>query len=653
MAAYRRPKSPKYLQTRLIRAIIEGALFLERAATGRMTPMDMTISRLAQAVQADDVEQARAILKARPELVNMDTGNNEHRALHYAVYNRSPEMVRLLMQSGADARKGIWPIREATTALTFAVERGYDEIANIIRDEEQGLPQGTSAATASGHGSHREDAWPAALAEAGQSEDETTFIAALEAHRPVINTFFYSMAPLHVAAYQGWNRAAAWLLEHGADVNGRDDGGGPSPLECALFQHQASSPIVGLLRDAGAEVTPRAAIALGEADTVRRMHAEGKLEGRLPARQGGRSFMEVAVAYSRPEMLTLLFDLGLPLTPNAAVLLGKADWLRKQLAAGTLENPIDYDGGLISFAITHDRSEMLAELLDMGLDPNERTRVENTEDSYASGFPLHHCVRLDKPGMAEMLLTHGADLNAAHSDRGTALYAAYGQKRRAMITLLESHGAFLDAELVGYLGDAELARQMVADEKAGRLKEGVVPRGTTVAEAFIGKGHLELTRMALEHIQWPRDDSRWHWPMLQALTSDDAEGKDLECFLLLLQRAGPNASSHGRTLLHHVMALGPIPGFGKDLTPERRRAFAKPLLDRGARLDIRDDLLKSTPLGWACRWGRAEMVRLLLEHGADPEEADAEPWARPLAWAERMKRVAVLAVLREFGQPRS
>jgi ankyrin repeat protein len=137
--------------------------------------------------------------------------------------------------------------------------------------------------------------------------------------------------------------------------------------------------------------------------------------------------------------------------------------------------------------------------------------------------------------------------------------------------------------------------------------------------------------------------------MLQALTSDDTDGKDLECFLLLLERADASVSSHGRTLLHHVMALGPIPGFGKDLTPERRRAFAKPLLDAGARLDIRDDLLKSTPLGWACRWGRAEGVKLLLEHGADPVEADAEPWARPAAWAEKMKHDAVVAVLRQYG----
>ena len=72
-------------------------------------------------------------------------------------------------------------------------------------------------------------------------------------------------------------------------------------------------------------------------------------------------------------------------------------------------------------------------------------------------------------------------------------------------------------------------------------------------------------------------------------------------------------------------------------------------LDAGARMDLRDDLLKSTPLGWACRWGREELVRLLLDRGADPVEADAEPWARPKAWAEKMGHGAVLVALQNIG----
>jgi hypothetical protein len=41
-----------------------------------------------------------------------------------------------------------------------------------------------------------------------------------------------------------------------------------------------------------------------------------------------------------------------------------------------------------------------------------------------------------------------------------------------------------------------------------------------------------------------------------------------------------------------------------------RIGFATILLDVVARLDARDDLLRNSPLGWACRWGRVELVTL-------------------------------------------
>ena len=40
----------------------------------------------------------------------------------------------------------------------------------------------------------------------------------------------------------------------------------------------------------------------------------------------------------------------------------------------------------------------------------------------------------------------------------------------------------------------------------------------------------------------------------------------------------------------------------------------------GARVDIRDELLKSTPLGWACRWGRVHFVELLLSRARTRRE---------------------------------
>ena len=88
-------------------------------------------------------------------------------------------------------------------------------------------------------------------------------------------------------------------------------------------------------------------------------------------------------------------------------------------------------------------------------------------------------------------------------------------------------------------------------------------------------------------------------------------------------------------MLHEVIPEDPAVGV----------RLATILLDAGARLDVREELLKSTPLGWACRWGRTEIVKLFLARGADPVEGDAEPWATPRAWAERMGGSEIVEVL--------
>src|SRR6185436_10584660 len=117
-----------------------------------------------------------------------------------------------------------------------------------------------------------------------------------------------------------------------------------------------------------------------------------------------------------------------------------------------------------------------------------------------------------------------------------------------------------------------------------------------------------------------------------------------ESFRLVLERCDPNlcAAESGQTMLHEVIARDHGVGV----------ALASILLDAGARLDIRDDLLKSTPLGWACRWGRVELVKLLLARGADPIESGAEPWATPLAWAERRQHAEIASILRQRGADR-
>ena len=567
----------------------------------------VTAGRLCDAVERGDIATVRDMLARRPEIVNLEwPGHGEHRALHVAVLRRDPAMVRLLMESGADARRGIWPHRDATSALRFAIERGYDEIVAVIHQEElrrRGLDQ---AAPAYEINREREDAmW---------SSDQERVIVLLEADPTLVRRRHPDgWTVLHRAAGMLQERVVAWLLERGADVNTRakilwtpldfaasrrlwDDGDGPERF----------ASLAKMLLHGGAEPSSISAVALGDVDWVRARHAEGKLI-----------------------------------------------------------NPTSFDvfgpfGGLLSIAVKHDRLEMLALLLDLGLDPDERMRLEDTEEvAYSWGLPLHLCAGSGKFAMAEMLLARGADPNGQVCASGTPVGRAYGARDWDMVKLLESHGGVVYAANAGYYRDAELARRLFADEAAGRLRDGAVDTGTTLAETLLGTGATggdpEIVRMALARIDWPRDDPRWYWklqdplcfwnhmPGIPTANPEFDRGTYLTCFRLVLERCDPNVcpDRFGQTALHEVAAMG------GHVTSEEVMEFAKALLDAGATLDIRDDLLKSTPLGWACRWGRAELVRLLLERGADPVEADAEPWATPRAWAHKMRRDAVLAVLRE------
>src|SRR5712692_5128652 len=176
---------------------------------------------------------------------------------------------------------------------------------------------------------------------------------------------------------------------------------------------------------------------------------------------------------------------------------------------------------------------------------------------------------------------------------------------------------------------------------AERCRRGVVSPGRTLAEDLLdfasSGGDPEIVRLALERIDWPRDDSRWffflarsldfwnHIPWLYAGNPELDRGTYLACFRLVLERCDPDViGGFGRTVLHEVAAMG------DHVTEEEAAAFGRALLDAGARTDVRDETLKSTPLGWACRWGRLELVKLLLARGADPIEPEAEPWATPL-----------------------
>lgn len=75
---------------------------------------------------------------------------------------------------------------------------------------------------------------------------------------------------------------------------------------------------------------------------------------------------------------------------------------------------------------------------------------------------------------------------------------------------------------------------------------------------------------------------------------------------------------------------------------------AELLIKYGAELNPIDEEYQSTPLGLAARWGHTEMVRFLLNSGADKNKSGAA-WSTPLAWARSKGHLEIEKILSDAG----
>jgi ankyrin repeat protein len=535
-------------------------------------------------VESGDLAAARALLERRPEIV--DQGRGEMRAIHMAVMRRNLAMTQLLLEFGADTDGGIWPNRDATSPHLMAHDRGYTEITDAIQNArvQRGLRGNTVPREVKGK-----------LERAYRTGGEEAMITVLDQHPELAD-----LCPpdgctmLHQMAGRGALKLTKWMIDHGADVNVKWK---------QEYWHS--------------EWTPLDFAASGWGDDWWKFD------------------------YAKFEATAkLLLEHGAELRPISAATLGRCDYLEK-CSKAQLEGQRALEG-----AVRGGHLDALRLLLDLGLDPDERVRVGAIADqTWSAAGPLFHAVIQNRLDMARLLLERGADPNAQVWTSGSPAYRAYDIRNPEMIALIEKYGGWIDAGSAGYARQVDIARKMLT----GEIDSHIDPNdfsGHTVAEQLLWGGAsslcAEIVRMALEHIDWAPGDPRWFWMLWRPVPGHEdynerQQAEACETFQLILARCGPNqrAPEHGQTMLHEVIARDH--GVGAQL--------ATILLDSGARLDIRDHLLNSTPLGWACRWGRLEIVKLLLARGADPVEPDAEPWATPRAWAEKMKRPEIIEVL--------
>ncbi len=567
----------------------------------------MNVEAFCDAVQAGDLETVQELSKTRPELVNIEIGgrSGEQIAIHLAVLNRDPAMTQLLMQLGSDARKGIWPHREATSAFTIATDRGWDDIVTIIEQQERQRRTKLSAA-GSTIGPQTDKVFKAI-----QENRNDDVIHLLAGDLSLIRACDVGgRTPLHIAAAMHNPELIGWLIERGADVNAiaqRDvpphlheahDSPGKAPLDyaavlagwsahgrdfCFLERSRSSrerfDETLGLLRSAGAHITPRAAVAVGDVSLVARMHREGQLANDIHF----------------------------------------------------------FRGGLLSIAVRINSTEMVSQLLSLGIDPDESV-VSSDDGSKSWGAPLWFAAMCGRHEIAKTLLDHGADVNAIIFACGDAMSIARSTEDEQLQSLLVDHGARTTVEYVAGCADVALAKKILDGKTPATSLNLESPTPTGIAEQMLlaaGDNCPEIVRLCLPCIERGKDDSWWNYAMMRSTT----EPQSLE----YIQQYGVNPNvvgENGFTLLHHIATTS--------VEDSERVKIATLLLDHGASLEQRDRLLSSTPLGWACRWGRRELVDLYLSRGAAPSEPDIEAWAQPLAWATRGGHAEIAARISNF-----
>ena len=264
--------------------------------------------------------------------------------------------------------------------------------------------------------------------------------------------------------------------------------------------------------------------------------------------------------------------------------------------------------------------------------------------------PLHLAVREEHIAVVKLLLGRGA---------ANPKYETYPY-RESLITVAEDRG--LD-EIAALLRDALGAVDPTVeirdsgeidygkDEGRHRFQKLVDADALRAVEAML----LDRPELALDEfafwseglISMPAHGRRRK--MIQVLLNHGArvpettkwgreyyfKHDDIAAFLMDRGMSPHHRNCHGTTLLHGMAQLGAL-------------VRARLLLDHGAEIDAIDQEFRSTPLGLAARWGRGEMVNLLLARGADPNAAGA-PWATPLTWARRKGHHEIAAVLRRAG----
>jgi ankyrin repeat protein len=517
--------------------------------------VDDDVWAMLRASRDGDLAQVKGLASRRPALVRCEY--NYTPPLHFAVREGHTEIVRYLLDQGADASSyRTYPFQDSL--LTMALDREYHEIVDLLTElAARRFP------VAAGLAEFLDAVQKGEIEHVRRSLTENPDLA-----RSSDDT---GDTPLHRAATIGSFDLTTLLLDAGAPVDAvRADG--LRPIHCALSRGRKpvlnAGVAAGILLARGAAYDIYLAAVFGDMTYVR--EALDREPALVNFERGPWAPISAAARRNDLEMVKLLLHHGAdPNRPEEGAPLGQALWT----------------------AVYQGQFEMAKLLLEHGANPD--TAPES------SGPALIHT--RNNPQMRELLLEHGAHENPQPLNELRKLLDENNleelEKRLVEIGALEKQDTAFWGE--GILAGPANAGNILVIELL--MRHGArVPDISKWGRYYYFK-HTAVAQLLLENGMNP-NHMNWH---RVTLLHDMAQDGDLVKARLLLDHG---ADIDAVDEEYRSTPLGMAARWGK-------REMAALLLERGADPN-KSGAAWSTPLAWAKKKGHAEIEADLLRAGA-------------------------------------
>uniref|UniRef100_A0A8P4K2F7 Poly [ADP-ribose] polymerase n=1 Tax=Dicentrarchus labrax TaxID=13489 RepID=A0A8P4K2F7_DICLA len=398
--------------------------------------------------------------------------------------------------------------------------------------------------------------------------------------------------PLHFAAGFGRKDVVDFLLQNGANVHARDDGGLISLHNACSFGH---AEVVSMLLHHGADANARdnwnytplhEAAIKGKIDVciVLLQHgAESTIRN-----IDGRTALDLAEPSAKAVLTGALIDdlIWGPVSGNEEKLMALLTPLNVNCHAsdGRKSTPLHLAAG-------YNRVNTVQLLLQHGADVHAKDKGDLV--------PLHNACSYGHYEVTELLLKHGAGVNAMDLWQFTPLHEAASKNRAEVCSLLLSYGAdpsFLNCHNKSSIDLAPSAQ--LKERLAYEFRGHSLLQAAREAEVVWVKKHLSLETITFKHLQ--TQEAALHC----ASVSPYLKRKQV-CELLLRKGADVNDRTKDMMTPLHLAA------------EKGHNDVIEVLVKHEAKVNAVDHL-GQTPLHRAARCGHLQTCRLLLNAGCDP-----------------------------------